>query len=97
MEKMNLFEPGDAPVEYEGKPIVARLLIDEDDVEYATDSRDRVTIKKSAFSDFQRGCYIDVIFLDEVSSRTPWKVPARRYKMASQTEGTINLRFEKII
>ena len=83
-------------IDYKGLYLLLPSL-DEDDIEYATDSRDKVTIKKSAFSDFQRSCYLDLIFLDEVSSRTPWKVPARRYKMTSQTEVAINLRFEKII
>lgn len=76
------------PIEHNGVAIIARLLLDADDIEKITATKISLSIKKEAFAEYQKGCYIDLLFLGDDD------LTVYRYKMVSESETAINLRLE---
>ena len=91
VKRRSSYTPGPPPPsEYEGKPIVARLLIDDEDIDYISVTNISLSLKKSFFNDFVKGAYIDLMFIGEENSSSK----VYRYKMVSETEDKINMRME---
>lgn len=76
------------PTEYEGKPIVARLLIDDEDIDYISVTNVSLSLKKSFFTDYVKGAYVDLMFIGEENASSK----VYRYKMVSENDIAINLR-----
>lgn len=84
------YEGPAAPTEHNGQPIIARLLIDDEDIEYISVTNISLSLKKSFFDEFVKGAYIDLMFIgDENKSSKVY-----RYKMITEAEDRINLRLE---
>lgn len=79
-----------APTEYNGQPIIARLLIYDEDIEYISATKVSLSLKKSFFDEFVKGAYIDLMFIGEENSSSK----VYRYKMVSEAEDKINMRME---
>lgn len=78
------------PTEYNGKPIISRLLVDDEDIDYISVTNMSLSLTKSFFNEFVKGCYVDIMFIgEEVKSSKIY-----RYKMVSETDEKINLRLE---
>ena len=78
------------PSEYEGKPIVARLLVGDEDIDYISVTNISLSLKKSFFNEFVKGAYIDLMFIGEENSSSK----VYRYKIVSEAEDKINMRME---
>lgn len=75
------------PTEYEGAPIIARLLVAEEDIERLTSTKATLSLKLTFFDEYARGTYIDVIFLSDAHDSTIY-----RYRMVSKSDTAINFR-----
>lgn len=80
------------PTEYMGVPIIARLLVDAEDIAKISSSKLSLSLKSTFFSDYQKGSLIDLIFLMPDFDKSVY-----RYRIVSKGEDCINFRLECII
>ena len=78
------------PSEYEDKPIVARLLVGDEDIEHLTVTYITLSLKKDFFNEYVKGAYVDLMFIGEQNASDK----VYRYKMISELEDRINMRLE---
>lgn len=78
------------PSEYEGKPIIARLLVDDEDIEHLNITYITLSLKKDFFNEYVKGAYVDLMFIGEQNASSK----VYRYKMTSEAEDRINMRLE---
>lgn len=90
MARMRYKYESNAPTEHEGKPIVARLLVDDEDIEYISVTNVSLSLKRSFFNEFVKGAFIDILFIGEENASSK----VYRYKMVSEAEDRINMRME---
>ena len=88
--RSHTYEGPVAPTEYNGQPIIARLLIDDEDIDYISVTNISLSLKKNFFNEFVKGAYIDLMFIGEENGSSK----VYRYKMISEEEDKINLRME---
>lgn len=81
------------PSEYNGKPISNRVLICDDDIASISTSWKSLSIKKSFMTDYEKGAYIDLMFIGEQYNSNS----VYRYRIVSEDDFAINLRQECII
>lgn len=88
IRKRTIIESPPEPTEYEGKPIVARLLVGDEDIEYMTVTNVSLSLKKEFFNEYVKGAYVDLMFIGEENASSK----VYRYKMVSEAEDRINMR-----
>lgn len=81
------------PSQYQGKPIVASLLVDDEDIDYISSTNVSLSLKKSFFDIYEKGSYVDLLFIGQEDTSNK----VYRYKMVSESDEAINLRLECVV